>query len=96
MLAAGSRHTVLFPMSHLVTLQALIDATGKADAKEAIELIRDETLDAADALISLFEILVIAMSEANDVFNGSPVPVKDTSSLPDALGVSIPPLCRET
>ena len=31
MMAATSRHTVLFPMSNVVTTQALIDATGKPD-----------------------------------------------------------------
>jgi len=96
MMAATSRHTVLFPMSNVVVTQALIDATGKADIREAIELIRDELLNAADALILFFESLTIAISDANDLFFGAPVAVKDTRDLPDGLEVRIPPLCRDT
>ena len=95
MLAGHSRHTVLFPMSYFVTAQAQITATGKADIKEAIELIRDEVLDGADALISFFERLTIAAADVQALFVGRPTPVKDTANLPDAVEVKIPPICKD-
>ena len=95
MMAGHSRHTVLFPMSHYSTMQALINATDKVDPREAMELIRDEVLDAADALIAFFERLTIAMAGAHDLFVGRPLPVLKTDSLPDALEVRIPPVCRD-
>jgi hypothetical protein len=95
MLAGHSRHTILFPMSHYVTMQALIAGTGKTDIREAMELIRDEVLDAADALIAFFERLTIAMAEAHDLFFGQPIAVKDTDLLPDPTDIRIPPICRD-
>ena len=94
MMAGSPRHTVLFPMSSIVAIQALNDSTGKSDPREAITAIRDEVLGASDAVITFFEYLTITMSNKHNLFSGSREAVKDTSSLPPAQGIRIPPICR--
>lgn len=95
MLAGASRHTILFPMSQAVVTRALIDETEIADARQAVRAIRDDVLDAADALIGFFEYLTIAIADEHELFLGQAKPVKDTSLLPVATEVKIPPLCRD-
>lgn len=95
MMTGTARHTILFPMSHVVTTQALLDETGLVDARKAIEMVRDEVLGAAGALILFFEHLTMAMADTHDLFVRGPIPAKDTSSLPNGRDVSIPPLCRD-
>ena len=95
MMAASSRHTVAFPMSQAVTTRALLDETKISDPRLATVAMRDEVLEAADALITFFEHLTIAMAQKHDLFFGNPKPIKDIAQLPSATDVRIPPLCRD-
>jgi hypothetical protein len=93
MMGASARHTLAFPMSQAVLTRALMDETGIADPRAATEKMRDEVLDAADGLITFFEHLAIAVAEKHNLFIGRAEAIKDTSQLPSAFEVKIPPLC---
>jgi hypothetical protein len=93
MLAGEPRHTLAFPMSYATTTWALMNETGIADPREATVKIRDEVLDASDALVTFFEYFTIAVAERHRLFVTNLAPVTDTSLLPVASQVSIPPLC---
>lgn len=95
MMMAHERHTMYFAMSNVVAMTALLDATGKRTRKAAMYAIRNQVLDAANAFTAFFEQLLIALSENGTLFD--PVqPMMDTSQLPSAPEVRIPPLCRAT
>lgn len=95
MMAAESRHTVAFPMSHVVVTRALLDETRTDDPVSATITMRDDTLRAADALVTFFEYLTLAVSDQHKLFPGGPRAVKDTTHLPSAIDVHIPPLCSD-
>ena len=82
-------------MSQAVTTRALLAETRIDDPREATIAMRDELLDAADAIITFFEYLTIAMAEKHDLFFDSPRQIKVTGHLPSATEVRIPPLCRD-
>jgi len=87
------RHTMAFRMSYVVTTRALLDETGESDARKAIEKWRDEVLGVSNALTTFFEYLTLAADEAHGLFSKPYEAVKDTSLLPAANEVKIPPIC---
>jgi hypothetical protein len=93
MLMGQSRHSMFFALSHAVTVRAILSATGKATDVEAVEAIKDEALDGAEVLLTFFEQLIIA-PRLQGLFD-THTPVISMADLPSALGVTIPPLCKD-
>lgn len=93
MLMGQSRHSMFFALSHAVATKAILDATEKATVVEAVEAIKDEVLDGADILLSFFEQLFIA-PPVQGLFD-THTPALAMAELPSALGVTIPPVCKD-
>lgn len=93
MLAASSRQSVRFPLSHMVTAKALLDATGQTDIVAAIELLRHEVLTTSSQITQFFEHVVITLSEHGKLFSRKHL--LDISAMPSINSVVIPPVLSD-
>jgi hypothetical protein len=88
-----ARHTTVCDMSHEVMIRALLQAVG-ADPIKAVTQLRDEVLDAADAILTFFEILLPAMLAQADAVSSREAVLRITNDMPSARDYRLPPIFR--
>lgn len=88
-----ARHTTVAAMSHDVRLRALLLAVGDDPLKAVVDL-RDEVLDASNALLTFFERLIPEMLQGADAVVGHSPVFQITDELESAREFKIPAVFR--